>query len=36
MQWGSEVDAVAALLEGVGPQEVIEDILGSAGAEAPL
>lgn len=36
MQWGSDVDAVAALLEGVGPEEVIEDVLGSSGAEAPL
>jgi len=36
MQWGSDVDAVAALLEGVGPEEVIEDVLGSCGAEVPL
>jgi len=36
MQWGSDLDAVAALLEGIGPQEVIEDVLGSAGAETPL
>jgi len=36
MQWGSDVDAVAALLEGIGPEEVIEDVLGSSGAEVPL
>lgn len=28
MQWGSELAAVEALLEGVGPEEVIEDVLG--------
>ena len=36
MQWGSNIDAVAALLEEIGPEEVIEDVLGSSGAEAPL
>ncbi|KAH8599729.1 hypothetical protein B0O99DRAFT_610513 [Bisporella sp. PMI_857] len=36
MQWGSDVDAIAALLDGVGPDEVIEDVLGSSGAEVPL
>lgn len=36
MQWGSDVDAVAALLEGIGPEDVIEDILGISGAEVPL
>lgn len=36
MQWGSDVDAVAALLEGIGPEDVIEDVLGNSGAEAPL
>jgi len=29
MQWGSELAAVKALLEGVGPEEVIDDVLGS-------
>ncbi|GAB1314147.1 magnesium chelatase [Madurella fahalii] len=28
MQWGSELGAVRALLEGVGPEEVIEDVIG--------
>ena len=36
MQWGSDVDAVASLLEGIGAEDVIEDVLGSAGAETPL
>jgi hypothetical protein len=36
MQWGSDVDVVAALLEGIGPEDVIEDVLGSSGAEVPL
>jgi hypothetical protein len=36
MQWGSDVDAVAALLEGVGPEDVIEDVLGTSGPEVPL
>ncbi|EHK99979.1 hypothetical protein M7I_4062 [Glarea lozoyensis 74030] len=36
MQWGSDVDAVSALLEGVGPEDVIEDVLGTAGPEVPL
>jgi hypothetical protein len=36
MQWGSNVDAVASLLEGIGAEDVIEDVLGIAGAETPL
>ena len=36
MQYGSDLEVVSALLEGVGPEEVIEDVLGTAGAEAPL
>lgn len=36
MQWGSDLDAISALLEGIGPEDVIEEVLGSAGAEAPL
>jgi len=36
MQWGSDLDAVKAVLEGIGPEEVIEDVLGSTGAEVPL
>lgn len=36
MQWGSDLDAVAAVLEGIGPEDVIEDVLGSTGAEVPL
>ena len=36
MQWGSNIDAVASLLDGLGVIDVIEDALGSTGAEAPL
>lgn len=36
MQWGSDLDAVAVLLEGIGAEDVIEDVLGTTGAEAPL
>lgn len=36
MQWGSDVDAITAVLEGIGAEDVIEDVLGSAGAETPL
>jgi hypothetical protein len=36
MQWGSDLDAVTTLLEDIGPEDVIEDILGSSGAETPL
>lgn len=32
VQWGSEVMAVEALLEGVGPEEVIEDVLATVAA----
>ena len=28
MQWGSKLEAVEALLEDVGPEDVIEDVLG--------
>jgi hypothetical protein len=34
MQWGSELAAVEAVLEGVGPEDVIEDVLGMV--TAPL
>ncbi|EKD19578.1 hypothetical protein MBM_02815 [Drepanopeziza brunnea f. sp. 'multigermtubi' MB_m1] len=36
MQWGSDLDAISALLEGIGAEDVIEEVLGNAGAEAPL
>lgn len=36
MQWGSDLNAVKALLEGIGPEEVIEDVLSGTGAEVPL
>lgn len=36
MQYGSDPEAVAALLECVGPEDVIEDVLGTLGPEAPL
>ncbi|KAI2623146.1 hypothetical protein GGR54DRAFT_596733 [Hypoxylon sp. NC1633] len=32
MQWGSDLAAVEALLDGVGPEDVIEDVLGSVAA----
>ncbi len=34
MQWGSDVNAVAVALEGVGPDTVIDDVLGMV--EVPL
>ncbi|KAM0434113.1 hypothetical protein ACHAPT_004058 [Fusarium lateritium] len=34
MQWGSKVEAVEALLEDIGPEDVIEDVLGMV--TAPL
>jgi hypothetical protein len=34
MQWGSDLDAVAAALEEIGPEEVIDDVLGMV--EVPL
>ncbi|KAB8300163.1 hypothetical protein EYC80_000390 [Monilinia laxa] len=36
MQWGSNLDAIREYLDGIGPADVIEDALGSTGAEAPL
>ncbi len=36
MQWGSDIDTIAELLEGIGAEDVIEDVLGTTGAEAPL
>lgn len=36
MQYGSDLDAIREILEGVGPEDVIEDVLGSTGAEVPL
>ncbi|PVH89702.1 hypothetical protein DL98DRAFT_401530 [Cadophora sp. DSE1049] len=36
MQWGSDLDAISALLEGIGPEDVIEEVLGTSGAEVPL
>ncbi|KAK3359969.1 hypothetical protein B0T25DRAFT_534334 [Lasiosphaeria hispida] len=32
MQWGSELAAVEAILDGVGPEDVIEDVLGMVAA----
>jgi hypothetical protein len=34
LQWGSEVEAVREYLEGIGVEDVIEDVLGSV--ETPL
>jgi len=36
MQWGSDLDAITALLDGIGPEDVIEDVLSNTGVEAPL
>ncbi|KAF8866694.1 hypothetical protein BDZ45DRAFT_795158 [Acephala macrosclerotiorum] len=36
MQWGSDLEAINTLLDGLGVEDVIEDVLGSTGAEAPL
>ncbi|KAI1004428.1 hypothetical protein K3495_g3782 [Podosphaera aphanis] len=36
MQWGSDLQAVTELLDGVGAEEVLKDVLGNSGAEAPL
>ena len=32
VQWGSDIRTVDALLEGIGPEEVIEDVLGLVAA----
>lgn len=32
MQWGSELHAIETILEGVGPEDVIEDVLGMVAA----
>jgi len=29
VQWGSRTEAVEALLDGVGPEDIIEDVLGT-------
>jgi hypothetical protein len=34
VQWGSDVRAVRALLKGVGPEEIIEDVVNKSGIEA--
>jgi len=36
MQWGSDVDAIAAVLDGIGVEDIIEEVLGTSGTEAPL
>jgi hypothetical protein len=36
MQWGSDIEAVEALLKGVGPDEIIEDVVNKSGVEALL
>ncbi|KAG4414435.1 hypothetical protein IFR04_012450 [Cadophora malorum] len=36
MQWGSDLEAIQALLEGIGPEDVIEEVLGTSGADVPL
>ncbi|KAK5658507.1 hypothetical protein OQA88_1899 [Cercophora sp. LCS_1] len=32
MQWGSELQAIETILEGIGPEDVIEDVLGMVAA----
>lgn len=32
MQWGSELEAIERLLDGLGPEDVIEEVLGMVGA----
>lgn len=34
LQWGSKLDAIETLLEGVGPEDVVDDVLGMV--TAPL
>lgn len=36
IQWGSDMEAVEALLKDVGPDEIIEDVVNKSGVEAPL
>ncbi|POS86938.1 hypothetical protein EPUL_000433 [Erysiphe pulchra] len=36
MQWGSDIEAVAALLKGVTVEDILEEVLGDSGAEAPF
>lgn len=36
MQWGSDLNAIKTLLDGIGAEDVIEDVLSRTGAEAPL
>ncbi|RFU31260.1 hypothetical protein B7463_g5057, partial [Scytalidium lignicola] len=36
MQWGSDLNIVKEILDGVFPEDVIEDVLGLAGPEVPL
>ena len=32
MQWGSDLEAIKAVLDGVEPEDVIEDVLGMVAA----
>jgi hypothetical protein len=34
LQWGSELAAVRGVLEGVGVEEVLEEVLGAVGVPA--
>ncbi len=36
MQWGSELAAIEALLDGIGPEDVIEDVLGTVAARCDI
>jgi hypothetical protein len=36
LQWGSEIEAVEALLKDVGPDDIIEDVINKSGVEVLL
>lgn len=36
VQWGSDISAVEAALQGVGPDDIIEDVVNKSGLEALL
>jgi len=36
LQWGSDLDIIREVLDGVCAEDVIEDVLGLAGPEVPL
>lgn len=36
MQWGSDIEAVALLLKGITAEDILEEVLGDSGVEAPF